>query len=77
MRAYAAAGSAGSMSSGPLFRTLFTRELTTRGVRVGAGRESSRCWTSFLSVISGSSHSANLSFGMMTGDLSWTWLIWG
>lgn len=38
---------AGSMSSGPLFRTLFTRGgLTTRGVRVGSGKESSSCWMS-------------------------------
>lgn len=68
---------AGSMSSDPLFRTLLTRGLTIRGVRVGSGRESSRCWTSFLSVRSGLSQSVNLSRGMMTGDRSWTCLIWG
>jgi hypothetical protein len=73
---YASKG-AGSMSSGPLFRTLLTRGLTIRGVRVGSGRESSRCLTSVLLVKSGLSHSVNLSRGMMTGDRSWTWLIWG
>jgi uncharacterized membrane protein len=71
------AQSAVSMSSGPLFRTLFTLVLTILGVRVGSGRESSRCWTSFLSVRSGSSHSAKRSRGMMTGERSWTCLIWG
>lgn len=72
-----AAHSAGSSSSGPLLRTLFTRPLTIRGVRFGSGRESSRCWMSALSIRSGSSHSPNRSRGMIAGDRSWTWLIWG
>jgi hypothetical protein len=44
---------AGSISSGPLFRALLTRSVTTLGVRTGSGMASSISCTISLSVVSG------------------------